>query len=587
MRMKTPSRPLPTWLKWLCRISGVLILLGSLMALPGVIIATLFVVKALEIHKTSSGVLGALVGDYVGVFLMTWLGIWLVRKGWKKNDDEPEVSPPASEPMVQTMVPETPGSGAHARNKRWSSCNILQIAPDANRLWQFDAKGGAFVLNREHHGPSLAARFVAKSWSSLWQPKLNVAWLPPENVFLRVIEVPKSNFDETLAMVELQLEKLSPMPVTQIVWTMYLLPQPAAGEAAAGNLQTIIVVIVARNAVEEFLGKLESRGFLADRLEVPFLDQLEMDGASCQREMEADAWVYPLWLGGQNAALVAWWCGGTLRNLSFVTLPPQGERAVELKKQLALLAWSGELEGWLTSSPNWHLVADPVNAAEWDNALREVLAEPVRVAQPLPPVDLAGRTARRAAAASERVNLLPAEFSTRYHQQMVDRLWLHGLGAAGILYAIGVVIYFCALGALNYRAQGVERQVAALGGSYTNAIQLKARYGVLKQRQELKYAALDCWKVIAEQLPEGISLQRFSFADGSRLLLNGTCESDQIDLITEQGGFYDSVRKAKPNGQPMFNPNPGEGGQLVYRTMGANKVTWNFGLELQHAEAEP
>ena len=161
-------------------------------------------------------------------------------------------------------------------------------------------------------------------------------------------------------------------------------------------------------------------------------------------ETEADAWIYPLWLGGQNAALVAWWCGGTLRNLSFVTLPPPGDRAVELKKQLALLAWSGELEGWLTSPPNWHLVADPVNAAEWENALREVLAEPVRVSQPLPPADLAGRTARRAAAASERVNLLPAEFSTRYHQQFVDRLWLHGLGAAGILYAIGVVIYFCA-----------------------------------------------------------------------------------------------------------------------------------------------
>ena len=30
---------------------------------------------------------------------------------------------------------------------RWHSCNILHTAPDANRLWQFDAKSGA--LNRE------------------------------------------------------------------------------------------------------------------------------------------------------------------------------------------------------------------------------------------------------------------------------------------------------------------------------------------------------------------------------------------------------------------------------------------------------
>jgi hypothetical protein len=225
-------------------------------------------------------------------------------------------------------------------------------------------------------------------------------------------------------------------------------------------------------------------------------------------------------------------------------------------------------------------VADPVNAAEWENALREGLAEPVRVSPPLPPADLAGRTARRAAAASERVNLLPAEFSTRYHQQFVDRLWLRGLGAAGVLYVVALVVYFAAVSFLGYRTHNVEQAVARISGDYTNAISLKARYGVLKERQELKYAALDCWKVVADQLPEGISLQRFSFASGSKLALSGTCGSDQLDLITGNGGFYDSVRKAKPDGQPMFKPNPGEGGQLVYRTV-VNKVSWNFGLELQ------
>ena len=190
---------------------------------------------------------------------------------------------------------------------RWNSCNILQIAPDANRLWQFDAKGGGFVLNREHHGPSLPARFVAKSWSSLWHPRLNVAWLPPENVFLRVIELPKSNFDETLAMVELQLEKLSPMPVTQIVWTMHVLPQPAGGEATADNLQNIIVVIAARNAVEEFLGRLEGQGFLADRLEAPMLDQLEMDGSSGQSAAEANRGFIRCC---STARTPRWWRGG-------------------------------------------------------------------------------------------------------------------------------------------------------------------------------------------------------------------------------------------------------------------------------------
>ena len=481
---------------------------------------------------------------------------------------------------------------------RWHSCNILQIASDANRLWQFDAKGGSFALNREHRAARdepLPSRLIAKSWSSLWQPRLNVAWLPPENVFLRVIELPRSNFEETFAMVELQLEKLSPMPVAQIVWTIHILSRhsdpPRHNEAETGtkaeaetsaetkaeDLQTVVVVIAERSVVEEFLGKLEGRGYFADRLEVPMLDQLEATPAT-----EDGAWMYPLVLAGQNAMLVAWWCGGALRSLSYVVLPPAGDRANNLKAQLVQLAWAGELEGWLTAPPSrWHLVADSANAAEWENALREGLNEPVQVTPPFPPAELAAHTARRAAASGSRATLLPAEFPARYHQQFVDRLWLRGLGATGVLYAVSVAIYFCAVGVLSYRTQGVERQVAAWSGSYTNALQLKAQYDVLKERQELKYAALDCWKIVAEQLPPNITLQRFSFADGKKLSLSGTAAPDQVNTLFD---FNTAMQKVTANGRPMFNP---QGGDTVNPRQAANGVTWNFSLLLQNAEETP
>jgi len=484
---------------------------------------------------------------------------------------------------------------------RWHSCNILQIAFDANWLWHFEAKGGGFALNREHRGAldePLPSRSIAKSWSSLWQPRLNVAWLPPENVFLRVIELPRSNFAETLAMVELQLEKLSPMPVAQIVWAIHILPRhsnpsprsetgadaPAAGETKPEDLQTVIVVIVERSVVEEFLGKLEGRGFLADRLEVPMLDQLEAttgmeDNRSRPGEAAADAWIYPVALAGQSAALVAWWCGKVLRSLSYVVLPPTGERVKNLQAQLAQLAWAGELEGWLTAPLiQWHLVADPAVAAEWESVLRESLGGPVRVAPALPPAELAARTARRAAVADSHTALLPAEFPVRYRQQFVDRLWLRGLAAAGVLYAIGVAIYFCATGVLAYRTRAVERQVAALSGNYTGVMELKARFDVLKERQDLKYAALDCWKVVAERMPTNVALQRFSFVDGQKLLLSGTAAADQVNTIFD---FNTSMQKTTNSDRLMFSP---EGGEPVNPRIAANKATWSFSLQLQHAE---
>ena len=484
---------------------------------------------------------------------------------------------------------------------RWHSCNILQIASDANRLWQFDAKGGSFALNREHRGAldeSLPARTIAKSWSSLWQPRLNVAWLPSENVFLRVIELPKSNFAETLAMVELQLEKLSPMPVTQIVWTIHILSHrgnpprseagaetPADGEAKPENLQTVVVVIVERSVVEEFLGKLEGRGYLADRLETPMLDQLEAtpvteDGSLRQSEA-ADAWIYPVALAGQSAALVAWWCGNTLRSLSFIVSPPAGDRAKTLKSQLAHLAWAGELEGWLTAPLiQWHLVADPAVAREWENALRDGLNEPVQVAPPPPPAELAARTAQRAAAADSHAALLPAEFPARYHQQFVDRLWLRGLMATGVLYAIGVAIYFCATGVLAYRTHNVERQVAALSGSYTNVMELKARLAVLNERQDLKYAALDCWKTVADRFPTNITLQRFSFADGQKLSLSGTAPADQVNTLFD---FNTAMQKATNQNRPMFD----QSGETVSPRINGKTATWSFSLQLQHKEKLP
>ena len=65
--------------------------------------------------------------------------------------------------------------------------------------------------------------------------------------------------------------------------------------------------------------------------------------------------------------------------------------AAELKTQISLLAMAGEVEGWLTAQPTWNLVADPVNATEWENLLRTALGETVKVTAPLPLAALAAR----------------------------------------------------------------------------------------------------------------------------------------------------------------------------------------------------
>jgi len=452
---------------------------------------------------------------------------------------------------------------------RWNSCNILQIAPDAGRLWQFDAKSGNFVLAREQkvvNGQSFPSRHVAKSWSSLWQPKLNVAWLPSEEIFLRVIELPKSTFDETRAMVELQLEKLSPLPVGQVVWTIHVVPSSAA------DLQSVVVVIAARQAVEEFLGRLEGHGFLADRLETPLLDEL-----SAAPPAGDGAWIYA-GTHGNNMALVAWWFGGSLRNLSYLVLPTNGDSVKSLREQLAQLSWAGELEGWLTGQPQWLLVAEPAVASQWEQFLREALGEPVQIFNPPAVTELAANTARRATAATD-TGLLPPEFAERYRDQFQDRLWLHGLYAAGVVYTIFVIFYFAATFVSSVQTRKVEQQVATIANDYTNVLELKARYTVLQQRDQLKYEALDCWKVVAEQLPDNITLQRFSFSGGQKLSLSGSASQDEFNTLLN---FNTTMQKVIVNGKPMFDAARSE--PVNPHTGPNNTLTWNFTLQLANTE---
>lgn len=448
-------------------------------------------------------------------------------------------------------------------------CNVLDIGAEAWQVWHFDVRGKRLAFSRENtvmEGESLPA-MVRKDWRTLFSPKLNVAWLPPEQVFLRAAQFPRSDFSETVAMVELQLEKLSPMPVAQIVWSIQVLPH------AEGDLQTVVVMIVSRAAVEEFLGKLEGHGYLADRLELPLLDLLQTTAIT-----EDGAWIYPEAGASKNSALVAWWYGGVLRNLDLLTLTAN-DHSGSLKEQLMQMAWAGELEGWLTSPPDWHLVADSMVAAQWEPVLRAGLEQPIDIVTPLAARELAAVTARRAATADPRTNLLPPEYATRYHQQFVDRLWMRALLAVAGCYVVYVAYEMSRLAYSTYRTNQVETQVAQMSPNYTNAMQLKARYQVLKDRQELKYAALDCWNATAQNLPETATLDSLTFSQGKRLSLNGSAPSDGYADMNE---FAAAMGKVTINNQSLFETIRGLDNWRVQ----ADKATWSVSAELKRAEVQ-
>ena len=131
----------------------------------------------------------------------------------------------------------------------WQESNVLRTSAEGRSLWRFAAKGGANGWEstgefKTLRSEALPLRFIARDWQNLWSGKLNIAWLPSERVGLRVLHLPKCDFAELHSMVELQVEKLSPLPLNQAVWTLESLPHvdPA--------LQTVVVAIVERRLVD-------------------------------------------------------------------------------------------------------------------------------------------------------------------------------------------------------------------------------------------------------------------------------------------------------------------------------------------------
>ena len=160
------------------------------------------------------------------------------------------------------------------------------------------------------------------------------------------------------------------------------------------------------------------------------------------------------------------------------------------------------MEGWLTAPPRFHVVAGPAEAEVWKALFAPWADNPVEVVPPTAPAELAALSAQRTGNNGATTNLLPPEYSKRYHQQLVDRLWMRAVMAVVGAYIFGVLVYFGVLyGCKQDTTIKSARRWPGLRLSYDNAAADVCKFKILTDRQNLKYAALDCWKAVAEKMP--------------------------------------------------------------------------------------
>ena len=439
------------------------------------------------------------------------------------------------------------------KKTKWSSCNLLEPATEGSRLCQFSVSSKKVKLSGDLRVADLIelpAKVVGKDWSDLLSRKLNIATLPPEKVFLRVVELPECEPDELLPMVEFQIEDLSPLPMAQAVWSAEAVPGSTGTE---GN-QTVLVMIAERGVVEDRLDELEAANYLADRVEVPLLRELvpsepREDGAHIQLVQGADSVL----------ALVSWWFDGRLRDVNSFNLPDTAASRDELVEKINSVALAGEVAGWMPDEPACHLAKRGDVAADWNTALAKCFGR-IREVEPMSEVDLA-TAAVEFTARTTAPGLMLEDYSARNRQRFQDGLWMQGIKGAVALMLMGLCIFFAYGSWLQGNLEDLNQQVKVQGLQYTNALSLKAKMQTLKKQEALKTAALNAWSEVAIGLPGELKFTQLMFSSdrtlegntSRKLRIVGTADDGKETFIDDYNLVLARMEVKGREGQKLFS----------------------------------
>ncbi len=439
-----------------------------------------------------------------------------------------------------------------AKKSNWSSCNLLEPMPDGSRLWQFSVSSKKVKLSgdlRVAVGENPPTKAVSKDWTDLLSRKLNIATLPPEKVFLRVVDLPSCDQDELLPMVEFQIEDLSPLPAVQTVWSAELVPGSTGPE---GN-QTVLVIIAERSVVEERLEELESVNFLADRVEVPLLREL------VSSEPRADGAHIQLVQGGDSVlALVAWWFDGRLVEINSFNLPDHDVNRDVLVEKINNVAWSGEIAGWMPGDPACYLAKRGDVGADWKVALAKCFGDRIKEVDPVAEVDMATATAEFASRSTSS-GLMIEEYRIRNRQRFLDGLWMDGIKGVVAFMLLGLLGFYVYGSTLQGTLDEKQQLVTVKSNLYNKALLLKAKVETLEKQKALKFAALDAWYKVVTGLPAELKFKQLSFSSertlegktSRTLLINGEVGLDNEAMIDT---YHEALTRLEGgDGQLLFS----------------------------------
>jgi len=331
-----------------------------------------------------------------------------------------------------------------------------------------------------------------------------------DQLLTRVIKVPPVPDDEIPGMIRLQLDKISPFPVEEMVFSHELLTETP-------EERTILLAAVKEDVVDRLENTIGAAGLSSARVDIAVLGwwRLLKDARVVH---EVGRHVMLVQDGSSIEMLVA-------QNgvpIEFRSLPKSDDWGGEIAEEISYTLMSQELEhgaGGTTLISIWH--ADPLPAALTQRLKDECLCDVVAKAlSELPP--LSEGIARRAIPADgPGIDLTPESWRQTEKARVFKRklflvaelllaFWFFGVGVilGGVYYQQWL------LGKLEDRKAEWDKPAEAVR-------EMARRVRMINKYTQRTHSAIECLREVSVLLPTGLELTSFSYKKTESLKVSG------------------------------------------------------------------
>jgi len=384
-----------------------------------------------------------------------------------------------------------------------------------------EASGDGFWSAREEALRNLCARAAGR-----------LVWaLPGAAALLRVMELPAVDDSELAAMVEIQLDKISPLALDRLYWDFEVV------DRGRERVRTVVAA-VDRARVDE-AGEFFRR------------QKRELRGVDCEvlgiweelKSAQPEEGVWQVWLVQREKETVLM-AADARGPLEFRVIEPAGGpegdglSAEEIAEEVTYTLASLEAQWGAPGGVHIEVVAE--REPGWTDRLGDLLELPVSFREMKVGEAAAGGVARRALRPEKTLELAPAEWEAAYRHRRLRRRLLLAAGAVLILWTgmMGAAAVFFRteeqrLAALTERERAVEKPAAEL-----RALRRKVRE--LEMYADRSHSVLEALREVVRLMPSGVELTSFVYKKGRSVQLRGTCP--RTEPIYE---FFSNLEKSE------------------------------------------